>query len=135
VGTSTFLGDPISGTSHKGVIIRYTYMADANLDGMVDNRDLAAIASNWQQTSRDWFRGDFNYDGIVNITDLYLLAQNYLAGTGSPLLAAPMNLGAALASLNLPTPGSPSIPEPDALQIVALLAPLWQLSRRRRQVL
>ena len=66
-GTTT-LGYVDTGTQ---VIIKYTWVGDANLDGMVTHPDLSAISP----TGTTWATGDFNYDGVVNADDyaLYML--------------------------------------------------------------
>lgn len=59
------------------VLIRYTLIGDANLDGVVNLTDLLALLNNYGQTGRDWSQGDFNYDGSTNLTDLLALLNNY----------------------------------------------------------
>jgi len=78
----TFSGQPVDGTA---VLVKFTFYADANLDGKVDVSDLGRLATNWQGSSRRWAQGDFNYNSTVNVTDLGLLASNWQAGIGSPL--------------------------------------------------
>jgi hypothetical protein len=55
------------------VVIKYTWVGDANLDGIVNAADLSAMTS----TGTTWATGDFNYDGKVNADDyaLYMLGQ------------------------------------------------------------
>ena len=59
MGVTTFGGVAVDNTS---VLIRYTWVGDANLDGVVNSADLAMISSN----GSTWSTGDFNYDGVVN---------------------------------------------------------------------
>lgn len=59
------------------VLIKFTLIGDANLDGTVNLTDLLALLNNYGQTSEDWSDGDFNYDGTVNLTDLLALLNNY----------------------------------------------------------
>lgn len=83
----TFAGHTVSGAD---VVIGFTYVADANLDGRVDTGDLGALASNWRlgtsggtppaDGARPW-QADFNYDGRVDTGDLGALASNWRAGT------------------------------------------------------
>ncbi len=83
---------------------------DADLNGVVDDTDLAILLGNWSDTTADWARGDFSDDGVVNDYDLSLLLSNW---TGP-----------------LPVGGHPhNVPEPTALMLLALLLPL--LPRRR----
>ncbi|HWP39844.1 MAG TPA: hypothetical protein VNL70_02875, partial [Tepidisphaeraceae bacterium] len=46
---SSFQGYPLN---YNSTLVRYTYYGDANLDGVVNIRDLLALASNWKQSSR-----------------------------------------------------------------------------------
>jgi autotransporter-associated beta strand protein len=64
-GTTT-LGYVDTGTQ---VIIKYTWVGDANLDGVVNNADLSAIST----SGTTWATGDFNYDNVVNADDYALL--------------------------------------------------------------
>ena len=45
-----------------------TYPGDFNLDGVVDNLDLAILYAN-AFTGASWQQGDANYDGVVNGLD------------------------------------------------------------------
>ncbi|MCX7429249.1 MAG: VPDSG-CTERM sorting domain-containing protein [Planctomycetia bacterium] len=77
---------------------------DANIDGVVDDKDASALGKNWQvQTGATWFMGDFNFDGKVDDEDAAILAAHYgqSAGVGSvpePSTAV-LLLGLALAGL------------------------------------
>ena len=80
---------------------------DANLDGIVDVRDLAILACSYNQWGT-WLQGDFNRDFLVDVHDLAALAYNY----------------------NQMAPPSADVPEPACLAV--LLAGAWALLRRRR---
>jgi hypothetical protein len=125
LGITNFDTIPVDTTS---ILIKYTYAGDADLNGMVDNNDLARLAAGWQ-TGTIWTSGDFNYDGKVNIYDLRLLAANWLQGISSPL--APESFAAALTSFGLPIDLA-SVPEP-ASTALAGFGLLGLLARRRRQ--
>jgi fibronectin-binding autotransporter adhesin len=60
------------------IVIKYTWLGDANLDGIVNSADLTAISS----TGTTWQTGDFNYDGKVNADDyaLYMLGDTASSG-------------------------------------------------------
>lgn len=64
-------------------------LGDANSDGVVDFKDLVALAQHYGQSNATWADGDFNGDGKVDFKDLVLLAQQYSAGP----TAAAMILG------------------------------------------
>jgi hypothetical protein len=110
IGVTTFDGQSVSGSS---ILVRYTYVGDANLDGVVNALDFNALATNFGQHagSNVWVQGDFNYDGVVNTVDFTQLASNF--------------------SLTLPSApiGSSLVPEPICLAIVPMLLTRW---RRRR---
>lgn len=81
------------------IIIRYTWYGDANLDGVVNAADLAAMSN----AGTSWATGDFNYDGIVNADDYALLLRG-AAVSGGQLIPEPagqavlIGLGASLAA-------------------------------------
>ncbi|HWB54841.1 MAG TPA: hypothetical protein VG722_11635, partial [Tepidisphaeraceae bacterium] len=66
------------------VLIRYTLIGDANLDGWVNEADWAMIESD----GNVWSEGDFNYDGKVNADDMGLfllgLAESKALGHSVP---------------------------------------------------
>jgi fibronectin-binding autotransporter adhesin len=82
-GQSTFGGVTLCGTSY--VVMREAYFGDANLDGAVDLRDLAA----WQRgflaggSSATWASGDFTYQGTVTLNDYKLWQAAYYGAPGS----------------------------------------------------
>ena len=72
---------------------------DANGDGIVDDLDLTALATHWQQAG-GWADGDFNDDGFVDDIDLTVLAMAWPAGD--------LNVSA--------------VPEPTTLSLLVVLA-------------
>jgi len=51
---------------------------DANLDGIVDDKDASILGLNWQMPSgAEWINGDFNDDYAVNDKDAAILAAHY----------------------------------------------------------
>jgi hypothetical protein len=97
------------------ILIRYTKVGDANLDGTVDFNDLVCLAQNYNTTPGDgaWPHGDFNDDGSVDFADLAAMAQNYNVNL-------PADFTVALAA----------VPEPASL---ASIAALLCLARRRNR--
>ncbi|HEY1686755.1 MAG TPA: dockerin type I repeat-containing protein [Tepidisphaeraceae bacterium] len=65
----------------QSILIRYTWLGDANLDGKVDASDMALMSAN----GSTWDTGDFNYDGQVNADD-YALFDLGLAKSGGTLV-------------------------------------------------
>ncbi|MCC5830428.1 MAG: trypsin-like serine protease [Phycisphaeraceae bacterium] len=60
---------------------------DANLDGLVDDDDLASVqAGLGTPTAANWSDGDFNGDGRVGLRDAFALSANY-SSTAAPLSA------------------------------------------------
>ena len=106
---STFSGQTVTSSS---LLIRYTYLGDANLDGTVNALDFNALASNFGSSGVPWTSGDFNYDGTVNTLDFSALAANFGSTLGVPALGG-------------------LVPEPSG--ILALLAGGVLASHRRNQ--
>ena len=118
---TNFLGDPVDADT---ILVRYTYLGDANLDGQVDISDLGRLATAWQ-TAGVWTGGDFNYDAFIDISDLGILATNWQVGVGAPLGPS---FDQALASVGL---SGVSVPEPATMGLLALS--LAGVSTRRRR--
>lgn len=76
---STFDGQAVSSAD---VLVKYTYVGDTNLDGVVDASDLANLLAGEAGHLAGWINGDLNYDGQVNSVDYGLLMAS-LAGQGS----------------------------------------------------
>lgn len=115
LGYTSFGGYAVDSDS---VLIKFTFYGDANLDGVVNLRDLVMFANGWQ-TGSLWTEGDFNYDGLVDALDLGLLARNWQSGDNAPL-------GVALDQVEI----SAVVPEPMGSMSLALAGML--LLRRRR---
>lgn len=100
------------------VVLKYTWLGDVNLDGVLDARDFNAVLSGTSNGLTGWANGDVNHDGVADATDwgLFQAAYTYYGTSGVPL-------GGEL------SPGAP-IPEPAAVGLVALAGPA--LLRRRR---
>ncbi|HEX3356819.1 MAG TPA: endo-1,4-beta-xylanase [Tepidisphaeraceae bacterium] len=105
---STFAGQPITGPA---IVVGYTLIGDANLDGVVNLLDLNALASNFGATTGTWTAGDFDYNSAVDINDFNSLALNFNAS-----LPASSPAPAAL------------VPEP---AVIAILPIVSLLARRR----
>ena len=103
LGVSSFKGQSVDSTS---VLIAYTWLGDANLDGKVNALDFNMLASNFGKTpgSDVWTQGDFNSDGKVDTQDFAFLSTNFnqpalssaALGTAAPeprILAFPMLIG------------------------------------------
>jgi hypothetical protein len=107
------------------LLVKYTFVGDADLNGDVDVADLGALASHWQSAGY-WSDGDFDYNGTIDVNDLGLRASNWQAGTNT---MGP-SFGAAVAAVGLP---SASVPEPSAGVMLGLGACVT-LARRVRSL-
>ncbi len=80
---STFDGQTVADTDS---VVKYTYIGDANLDGIVNGSDYTLIDNGLNNALTGWHNGDFNYDGLVNGDDYTLIDNSY--NTQGPSLAA-----------------------------------------------
>ena len=118
----TFGGVPVA---FGDVLVMYTLAADANLDGLVDFKDLVRVAQSYNAVGTEWSRGDFNYDGVTGFNDLVKLAQNY--NTALPIPPVP---GAASGFEDDLVRALASVPEPSCAIYAALC--ICACARRRR---
>jgi autotransporter-associated beta strand protein len=112
------------------LLIKYTYIGDANLDGKITADDYALLDKGFAQHLTTWTYGDFNYDGVINQND-YLLIDRVFAqqtGTLSPqfLSQRESQFGGAYVQQLLT-----SIPEPSLLAACSLALPLFVPRRRK----
>jgi autotransporter-associated beta strand protein len=110
-GLATFDGVP---TDNDMILIRYTLLGDANLDGTVNALDFNALATGFGSANPQWVNGDFNYTTTVDTTDFAELAINF----GQSLYDPP------------PGPGA-LVPEP--LGVMTSMLALSALAARRRR--
>ena len=104
------------------VLIAYTRLGDANLDGAVNLQDFNRLAGAFGTIGGAlWSRGDFNYDGSVNLLDFNLLAANFGVSAAGPEVTA--QDWAALAA---------AVPEPSAALSALLMVTVPLLPRRSR---
>jgi hypothetical protein len=83
---TTFRGQAVDDTS---MLIAYTRTADANLDGIVNNDDVATVGVNYAPGSAKpagsaWSLGDFDYSGFVDNDDITLLGAFYVQVAAPP---------------------------------------------------
>ncbi|HEY1683487.1 MAG TPA: hypothetical protein VGG19_01875, partial [Tepidisphaeraceae bacterium] len=104
---STTLGYLVVGSM---VEVKYTWLGDADLDGVVDAADLAAMSP----IGTTWTTGDFNYDGRVNADDYSLFMLGAAASGG-------MNI-------------STTLPEPAGAAVITCGLGLAALKSRRRGI-
>ncbi len=76
---------------------------DANLDFLLDDTDLDALALSWQMSSQGWSQGDFDADGFSGPADLTILEASWLGLNGGGAAAFDAAWTAALARVPEPT--------------------------------
>ncbi len=137
--TTTFDGQTVA---NGDVLVKYTYVGDADLSGRVSASDYTLIDSafNYNKTAvgtkiSGWVNGDFNYDGKIDGDD-YSLIDNAFNTEGSSVSFAGISAGPAemIASDTAQIAGSSSsaVPEPTALSLVGIGA-VGLLRRRQRK--
>ncbi|HEX8523548.1 MAG TPA: hypothetical protein VF669_14940 [Tepidisphaeraceae bacterium] len=113
-------GKTISPTAVAG---RFTFIGDADLNGMVTPDDYGAVDSNLGQTDVPaglaWLYGDYNFDGQVTPDDYLAIDSNLGNGESNPLAATGMR-----------AMGSAAVPEPCGMFGVAV--GMGVIMRRRR---
>jgi hypothetical protein len=124
-GSYPFLGLRVAADD---VLVRYTVLGDATLDGTVNFDDLLALAKHYNAASDvHWSSGDFNYDNSINFDDLLILAKHYNASLPTaPVPSAPAHFSQDLAA------AFASVPEPST-PLLSIAACGFALSARRRR--
>jgi hypothetical protein len=131
VGGSSTSGALVDGQYTSSIIVRATYLGDANLDGKVDDADFDAywygrqhpekigVVGDPNHPSAKWQFGDFNFDGVVDDSNDYqALMQGYLFQWDPlPVLVV----------------GEPVVPEPGAWALMAVGAVMIVVRRLARR--
>ena len=93
---STFDGQVVATAD---ILVKYTFVGDTNLDGVVDGSDYSNLDNGFLNTLTGWFNGDFNYDSVIDGSD-YTLIDNTFNTQGA-------SLASAIATSQAVTAGSP----------------------------
>ncbi|HZZ43509.1 MAG TPA: dockerin type I domain-containing protein [Tepidisphaeraceae bacterium] len=128
--TALWYGETVDATT---VLVKYTWLGDANLDGKINADDFAMIdrgfAKHMAAGTAYWSDGDFNYDGVVNSADYMIIDRDFALQSGalSPAFLAEREaqFGDAYVSQLLT-----SIPEPS---MVGLVIGTLAMTRRKRK--
>lgn len=103
------------------VIVKYTYLGDTDLNGLVDSTDLQNLIRGLREGLSGWVNGDTNYDNVVDANDLANLLVAMRLGT------EPLGNGTGAPSVG------GAVPEPGvALMGMAGMLGLGLRSRRRK---
>ena len=110
MGLTSFGGVAVNPSS---ILLRYTLLGDANLDGKVDISDFTLLRHSFGMTSHaTWDEGDFDYDGKVDINDFLILRAHF----GKSLTAG--NLGVPLTAALAATMDFQIVPEPASVDLL-----------------
>lgn len=74
LGLTSFDGLTLGGDA---VLVKYTLIGDANLDGTVNVADYNEVVSNFNATGDSWTSGSFDYSGNVSLGDLNDVIKNF----------------------------------------------------------
>jgi hypothetical protein len=97
--TTLFAGETVHGGD---VLVKYTYVGDANLDGKIDIADYGRLDFSFPLPgAAGWFNGDFNYDGKIDVLDYGIIDFN-IGVQGPQLVSAAGTAAAAAAALSSP---------------------------------
>jgi hypothetical protein len=116
--------DGVSGLGAGDLIVKYTYVGDTNLDGVLDGQDYKRAFEGFINGQSGWAWGDVNNSGdTVTAGDFAAFVDAYAWYTGQ---SSPTSFGKGQDDAGAVS----SIPEPGALGLAAI--PLGILGRRRR---
>jgi autotransporter-associated beta strand protein len=142
---SPSLGGLLSGQSYdaNSVLIKYTLLGDADLDGDSDLADLGLWASKFtgdlgpqSSPTTFWTDGDFDYDGDTDLADLGLWSSTFTGdlngGPGSLVVIAPNTSTEAISILNGMGLTVTVVPEPSTYLLAGCGLVGLSLLRKRR---
>ncbi|MEI8196257.1 MAG: hypothetical protein WCI73_10140, partial [Phycisphaerae bacterium] len=69
------------------VVVQYTYLGDATLNGLVDATDFAQLDASFLRNRAHplWFQGDYNYDGVIDANDFAVINAAFASQATQPL--------------------------------------------------
>ncbi len=67
------------------ILVRYTWIGDANLDGLINADDYFLIDSSFitKPANPGYYDGDFTYDGLINADDYFYIDSAYIGQSGN----------------------------------------------------
>jgi hypothetical protein len=114
INAAMFDGDAVSPTD---ILVKATYLGDANLDGHVNANDLSTVLNHFGQNTANWTSGNFDGAATIDLTDLADVLNNF----GKTVTTGSVVGGGAVTAT----------PEPASLAMLAGGA--WMLLRRKRR--
>ncbi|MDA1041625.1 MAG: YHYH protein, partial [Planctomycetota bacterium] len=86
IQSETFRAVGYSEQPDGSLVIGYSAVGDATMDGSVNIQDLVAMVASGkygsEETDAQWWEGDFNYDGLFNIVDIVAVSASGLYNSG-----------------------------------------------------
>ena len=82
--TALWNGQTVDATT---VLVKYTYLGDANLDGIINGDDYFAIDAGYASQSTGYVHGDFDYNGRIDADDYFAIDSRYIKAS-APLAAS-----------------------------------------------
>ncbi len=121
----------VAGLTSGEILLKYTLLGDANLDGAVNGSDFSILAANFGLGVTNWDQGNFLFGSSVNGSDFSALAANFGQGdSGAAVAVSPADI-AALDAFAAANGLLADVPEPGSIGILVAIG-LTTLSRRRR---
>ncbi len=122
-GTKSWSGQTVTASS---TLIKYTYVGDLNLDGVINGDDYFDIDNAYHNHSAATYEnGDVNFDGRIDGDDYFLIDSNYSRQNGMSL-SEPLSDLVAGATVQ-------AVPEPASLGAIALACGAMMCRRQRRR--
>jgi hypothetical protein len=122
----------IGAAAPNTIVLKYTLLGDANLDGLVNFNDLVTVVQNFNKAGTDWATGNFLFGPSTNFNDLVAVVQNFNkvltpAGSSGETLGG----GGSIGLFGSVTTDVPPLPEPTSLTLMGVGA-AGLLARRKR---
>ncbi len=126
---TSFDGQPVTSTD---VLVKYTFVGDADLSGSVDAGDYLLIDAGFTSGSGTWRNGDFNYDGVINGDDYALIDNAFNTQGSASFTAVPATL---IANDTTPPPTAAKTTASSSIRdVTAPIGDASELKKRRHNI-